>query len=74
MGCEAMLPHNPAIGRFSRPNLLQQHCYYVLKRSVNDFWPCIMENPRAVQPHDAIITLLSAILGKTGYDNIATMS
>jgi hypothetical protein len=35
MGFAATLPHNRAIGRLSRQKLLQQHCYYVLKMSVN---------------------------------------
>jgi len=30
-----VLPHNRAIGCLSRQNLLQQHCYYILKMSVN---------------------------------------
>jgi len=36
------------------------------QRSVNDFGPCIMENPRAVRRHEAIITLSAAFLGKDG--------
>ena len=46
----------------------------VRQRSVNDFWPCIMDNPRAVQRHEAIITLSAAFLGKNGCNYITTMS
>jgi hypothetical protein len=35
MGCAATLPHNRAICRLSRQNLLQQHRYNVLKMSIN---------------------------------------
>jgi len=44
------------------------------QRSVNDVWPCIMQNLRAVRQHEAIITLSAAFLGKNGCDYIATMS
>jgi len=44
------------------------------QRSVNDLWPCIMENPRALRRHDAISTLSAAFVGKNGCDYIATMS
>jgi len=49
MGCAATLRHNRAISRLSKQNLLQQHRYYVLKMSVNDFGLCIMENPSVVR-------------------------
>jgi len=68
MGCAATLPHNRAIGRLSRQKLLKQHRYYVLKMSVNGASTtvglCIVENPRAVRRHEAIITLSAAFLGK----------
>jgi hypothetical protein len=51
MGGTATLPHNRAIGRNSRHKLFQQHPYYVLKMRVNDFWTCIMQNPRAAGRH-----------------------
>jgi hypothetical protein len=35
MGCAVTLPHNCAIGRLCRQKLLQQHCYSVIKKSVN---------------------------------------
>jgi hypothetical protein len=35
MGCAATLPHNRAIGRLSGQKLWPQHCYFVLKMSVN---------------------------------------
>jgi len=34
-GCAATLMHNRTIGHLSRQNLLRQHCFYVLKMSVN---------------------------------------
>jgi hypothetical protein len=34
-GCAATLMHNRTIGRLSRQNWLRQHCFYVLKMSVN---------------------------------------
>jgi hypothetical protein len=46
----------------------------VRQRSVNNFWRCMMENPRAVRRHDATITLSAAFLGKNGCYYIATMS
>ena len=44
------------------------------QRRVNDFWPCIIENARAVRQRLPIIELLAACLGENGCDNIATMS
>jgi hypothetical protein len=46
----------------------------VRQRSVNNFWPCIIENSRAVQQGESIIALSATILGKTCCDNIASMS
>jgi len=51
MGCAVTLRHNRAISRLSRQNLLQQYRYYVLKMSINDFGPYIMENPSVVRQH-----------------------
>jgi hypothetical protein len=42
--------------------------------SVNDFWPCIIENARAVRHPSSIISLSAAFLGKTSCKNIASMS
>jgi len=44
------------------------------QRSVNNFWHCVVENPRAVQRHCYIIVILAAILGKNAWDIIATLS
>jgi hypothetical protein len=44
------------------------------QRSVNDLWPCILENPRVVQRDLPIIKPSADILGKNHCDNIAAMS
>jgi len=44
------------------------------RKSVNDFWPCILEIAGAVRQRYAIILLSAAVLGKTSGNNIATMS
>jgi len=45
-----------------------------LRWSINDFWPCSMDNPRAVLRHWAIIWLSASFLGQNGCYDIATMS
>jgi hypothetical protein len=47
---------------------------YVRQRRVNDLWPCIMDNPRAVGLHEVIMTLSAAFLGNNSCDYITTMS
>jgi len=42
--------------------------------TVNDFWPCILENATAVQGHLAIIELSAAFLGKNAFHNFVTMT
>jgi len=42
--------------------------------SVNNFWHCILDNPRAVRWHYSIILILAAFLGTNGWDNIAIIS
>jgi hypothetical protein len=44
------------------------------QQSVNDFWPCILENAWAVQRGYPIIAPSAAFLGKTTCNNIASMS
>jgi len=34
-GCAMILSHNHTIGRLAKQNLLQRHCFYILKMSVN---------------------------------------
>ena len=43
-------------------------------RSVNDFWPCIMEEARIVRRHWLIIELSAAFLGKNASSKILTLS
>jgi hypothetical protein len=42
--------------------------------SVNNFGPCILENPRTLQQVEVIIRLSAAFLCKNRLDDIATMS
>jgi len=44
------------------------------QQSVNDIWPCILENAWAVWWHYPIIAPLAAILGNNSCINIATIS
>ena len=44
------------------------------QRSVNDFWPCIIEIARAVRQRESRIALSATFVGKTCCDNIASMS
>jgi len=44
------------------------------QRRVNNFWPRILENPRAMRRHWPIIEPSVAILRKDGWDNIATIT
>ena len=44
------------------------------QRSVNNFGPSVMENPRVFRRHCAIIRLSAAFLGEDGCDDTATMS
>ena len=44
------------------------------QQSINDFWPCILNNTRVVRRHWPIIELSAAFLGKNSYDKIVTMS
>jgi len=40
--------------------------------SVNDFWPWISDNPRALQRYQHIIELSAVFLGKNAIDDIVT--
>jgi len=51
------------------PNPKSEH-----QLSTNEFWPCVLENPRAVQRHRHIIELSAVVLGKHSCDNIKIMS
>jgi len=44
------------------------------QKSINDFWPCILEIAWAVRRRYAIIMLLAAFLGKTSCNRIVTRS
>ena len=44
------------------------------QRSVNDFWSCILNNPRAMERRYAIIHLSAASTGKNTTDDIASAS
>ena len=44
------------------------------QRSVNNFWPCILEKARVVRRHWLIIELSSAFLGKDASSKIVTWS
>jgi hypothetical protein len=44
------------------------------QRSMNDLWPCILENSRALRRHLPIIKLSATFLGKTCCDNITAIS
>jgi len=73
-GFTATFTHIGTIARISSQKWSRQHRYYVLKMSVNNFWPCIIENASAVRWHSAIVEQLAAFLGENGYDNIVAMS
>ena len=40
--------------------------------SVNDFWSCILGNPRAKEQRYSIINLSAAFMGKNATDNITS--
>ena len=74
----ATLTHNRTIAHLSRENMVVttsvQCPKHECQQSVNDFWPCIMENTRIVRRHCAIVELPAAFLYENGCDNIASMS
>jgi hypothetical protein len=76
-GSAATVSHNRTVGRLSGRKWLRQNRDYVLKMSVNgasiNFWPCILNNPRAERRHWSIIQLSATILMKTAFDDIITM-
>jgi len=73
-GCAETFTHNRTISSISKETWLREHRWDVLNMSVNNFWPCIIQNARAARQHLFIIELSAAFQGGNGCDNIATMS
>jgi hypothetical protein len=69
---------NRTIARHSRQNMIvttsglcsKHECQW----SINDFWPCIIENARAVWRHYTILELSAAYVCENGCDYITAMS
>jgi len=44
------------------------------QHTVNNFWSCILDNQRAMQPGQPIIEVSAAFMGKNAADDIASTS
>jgi hypothetical protein len=76
--CAASWTYNQTIGRIFKRKCLPQHHHYAHnnepQQSVNNLWPCVLENQKAMRLHWPITKLLAGFLGKVAYDKIVTMS